>query len=168
MPVEILCEEGVVPAHIESMEKAGASVGLPVDLAPGEELRFRVVADGPLPAQGAMDALFDVDDVKVHPNREAIWDAILDPAVPAEHTRTIKVIGDESQFAPRTDIKAVVLDFERIPGVSRDFVLEHVRAGKQTFTDEILRAGFELVAEVELEGLEENYFLSFRRLPAAP
>ena len=64
--------------------------------------------------------------------------------------------------------RLVVLDFERIPGVSRDFILEHVRAGKQTFTDEIRRAGFELVGEVELEGLEENYFLSFRKLRVAP
>ena len=60
----------------------------------------------------------------------------------------------------------VVIDFERIPGVSRDFVFDHVRAGKEVFTREITDAGFEAVEEVALEGLEENYFLRFRK-PAA-
>jgi SAM-dependent methyltransferase len=57
----------------------------------------------------------------------------------------------------------VVIDFERIPGVSREFLLGHVRAGKEVFTAEIVEAGFDLVEEVELDGLEENYFLRFRK-----
>ncbi len=40
--------------------------------------------------------------------------------------------------------RVVVIDFERIPGVSREWTLGHVRAGKQTFIDEIQAAGFEL------------------------
>ena len=57
----------------------------------------------------------------------------------------------------------VVIDFERIPGESRDWVLEHVRAGKDVFTREIEAAGFELVEQVAIEGLKENYVLRFRR-----
>jgi len=57
----------------------------------------------------------------------------------------------------------VVLDFERIPGVSREWLLGHVRAGKQVFRSEIEAAGFELLEEVEGLGLEENYFLRFRK-----
>ena len=57
----------------------------------------------------------------------------------------------------------VVVDFERVPGESRDWVIEHVRAGKQEFTREIEAAGFELVREVPVKGLEENYMLRFKR-----
>ncbi len=57
----------------------------------------------------------------------------------------------------------VVVDFERVPGVSRDWILEHVRAGKGEFTREIEAAGFESLGEVAVEGLEENYLLRFRR-----
>jgi ubiquinone/menaquinone biosynthesis C-methylase UbiE len=57
----------------------------------------------------------------------------------------------------------VILDFERIPGESRDWVLEHVRAGKDTFRREIESAGFRFEREVTVEGLKENYVLRFRR-----
>jgi len=57
----------------------------------------------------------------------------------------------------------IVVDFERIPGVSRDWLLDHVRAGKETFRAEIEAAGFEFVEEVEISKLEENYVLRFRR-----
>jgi predicted methyltransferase len=59
--------------------------------------------------------------------------------------------------------RVVVIDFERIPGVSREWTLGHVRAGKQTFIDEIQAAGFELVAEREIAGFDENYYLEFRK-----
>jgi predicted methyltransferase len=54
----------------------------------------------------------------------------------------------------------VLIDFERIQGVTRPFVWEMVRAGKGTFTDEIINAGFQLVEEVDL--LEAHYVLKFR------
>ncbi|TDJ79876.1 MAG: methyltransferase domain-containing protein [Planctomycetota bacterium] len=57
----------------------------------------------------------------------------------------------------------VVLDFERIPGVSREWLLGHVRADKQTFTAEITAAGFVLLEEIEVPGLDENYMLRFAR-----
>lgn len=56
-----------------------------------------------------------------------------------------------------------VIDFERIPGVSRDWILQHVRAGKETFRAEIEAAGFEFVEEPNIRGLEENYALRFRK-----
>lgn len=55
----------------------------------------------------------------------------------------------------------VVLDFERIEGVSSDWILGHVRAGKEIFRSEIEEAGFEL--EEELDLFEQNYFLRFRK-----
>lgn len=57
----------------------------------------------------------------------------------------------------------VVIDFERIPGVSREWLLDHVRAGKEVFRSEIEEAGFLFVRELEIEGLEENYALLFER-----
>ena len=60
--------------------------------------------------------------------------------------------------------RVLVVDFERIPGVTREWVLGHVRAGKEVFRDEILSCGFELVREHDVDGLEENYVLEFRRL----
>lgn len=56
----------------------------------------------------------------------------------------------------------VIVDFERIPGVTREWLLNHVRCGKEQVMREVLAAGFELVEEVPL-GFEENYFLRFRR-----
>jgi len=57
----------------------------------------------------------------------------------------------------------VVVDFDRVPGVSSDWILGHVRAGKEVFRAEIEASGFELTGEHELESLKENYILRFRR-----
>ena len=57
----------------------------------------------------------------------------------------------------------VVIDFERIPGESREFILGHVRAGKEVFQREIAEAGFRFVEEVEIPMFKENYFLRFRK-----
>lgn len=56
-----------------------------------------------------------------------------------------------------------IVDFERIEGVSRPWILKHMRAGKEVFRAEIEKAGFELVDEPEVEGLSENYLMLFRR-----
>lgn len=57
----------------------------------------------------------------------------------------------------------VVIDFERIPGESRDWILSHVRAGKETVRKEIEDAGFEFIEEVEVPVLLENYLVRFRK-----
>jgi len=57
----------------------------------------------------------------------------------------------------------IVVDFKRIPGESRDWVLEHVRAGRDVFVEEIESAGFVLEKEILVDGLAENYMLRFRR-----
>jgi SAM-dependent methyltransferase/protein tyrosine phosphatase (PTP) superfamily phosphohydrolase (DUF442 family) len=57
----------------------------------------------------------------------------------------------------------IVVDFERIPGESRQWVLDHVRASKETVREEIEQAGFEFVDEPAVAGLEENYMLQFRK-----
>ncbi len=57
----------------------------------------------------------------------------------------------------------IVIDFDRIEGKSRDWLLGHVRADKATFQHEIETAGFELIEEVEVREFEENYFLKFAK-----
>ncbi len=55
----------------------------------------------------------------------------------------------------------IVIDFRRIPGFSSPWVMQHVRAGRQTVLSEIQTAGFKLAGE---EGfLAGNYFLRFEK-----
>ena len=61
----------------------------------------------------------------------------------------------------------VVIDFERIEGVTREWLLSHVRAGKERVRKEITKAGFQFLEEVDIEGLQENYFLRFQK-PSQP
>src|SRR5262245_16906565 len=69
--------------------------------------------------------------------------------------------------ALRPDGLLMLVDFKRIEGVSRDYVLKMVRAGKGTFTDEFLNAGFELVGEI-LDLTPEHYLLKFKHRSARP
>lgn len=55
----------------------------------------------------------------------------------------------------------VIIDFERIPGVSSPWIMGHVRAGKETVIREVEAAGFRLDREIPL--LRQNYMLRFRR-----
>jgi predicted methyltransferase len=63
--------------------------------------------------------------------------------------------------------QVVLVDFHRIPGKSREWVLGHVRAGQDVVIKEVVSAGFKLVEEEKGLGLKENYFLRFARSPAA-
>jgi CubicO group peptidase (beta-lactamase class C family)/ubiquinone/menaquinone biosynthesis C-methylase UbiE len=57
--------------------------------------------------------------------------------------------------------KVVVIDFRRIEGKSREWVLNHVRAGQEVVTKEIVSNGFKLLEEKKF--LEENYCLVFEK-----
>jgi ubiquinone/menaquinone biosynthesis C-methylase UbiE len=66
--------------------------------------------------------------------------------------------------ALRSGGELVVIDFKRLEGVSRQWVLDHVRAGEEVVTKEIIAAGFErLPGPSEKAFLKENYFLRFRK-----
>lgn len=58
--------------------------------------------------------------------------------------------------------KIVLIDFKKIPGVSSDFVMGHVRAGQEVVESEIIASGFEKTGEAK-ELLKENYFVTFRK-----
>jgi ubiquinone/menaquinone biosynthesis C-methylase UbiE len=55
----------------------------------------------------------------------------------------------------------VLIDFERVPGTSREWVVSHVRAGREVFRGEIEAAGLEFVEQRAIPGFSENYFLRF-------
>jgi ubiquinone/menaquinone biosynthesis C-methylase UbiE len=57
----------------------------------------------------------------------------------------------------------VVIDFVREEGKSSEWVMGHVRAGKEVFRKEIEEAGLTFVEEVKMDGFKENYFLRFRK-----
>ena len=61
--------------------------------------------------------------------------------------------------------QVVVVDFHRIPGKSREWVLNHVRAGQEVVVKEIEQSGFKKVGEEKL--LSENYLIRFEKKPEA-
>lgn len=63
--------------------------------------------------------------------------------------------------ALRPDGALVLIDFKRIEGVSKDYILKMVRAGEGTFTDEFQNAGFDLIERRD-DMFVDNYLLRFR------
>jgi spermidine synthase len=53
----------------------------------------------------------------------------------------------------------ILIDFKKIPGVSSEWVMGHVRGDQAAFTAEVEAAGFRKVEELEL--LKESYFIRF-------
>ncbi len=71
----------------------------------------------------------------------------------------------EIKKALRPNGMLMLIDFKRIEGVSREYILKMVRAGEGTFTDEFLNAGFDLVERRD-DMFPENYLMKFRHRPA--
>jgi 3-mercaptopyruvate sulfurtransferase SseA/ubiquinone/menaquinone biosynthesis C-methylase UbiE len=66
--------------------------------------------------------------------------------------------------ALRPSGRVIVIDFHRIEGKSREWVLNHVRAGQDVVVKEIESCGFKKMAEKKL--LQENYFVVFEKVEA--
>lgn len=58
--------------------------------------------------------------------------------------------------------KLVLIDIHRIPGVSSEWAMNHVRADRETVEKEIATCGF-VQAETPDVGLKENYFIVYRK-----
>jgi len=65
-------------------------------------------------------------------------------------------------LSPELSQVSVVLDYDKIEGVTPPRRMDHLRIGKSEGIEEILAAGFTLEAEPDL-GLKENYLAIFRR-----
>lgn len=63
--------------------------------------------------------------------------------------------------ALRKEGRLVIVDFERVKGVSTDFAMGHVRCGKGTVTDEIKDSGFDYVKEVPM--MEEQWIRVYKK-----
>jgi len=57
----------------------------------------------------------------------------------------------------------ILIDFHRIEGKSSDWVLNHVRAGQEVFTREIVDSGFRQIDERK-DLLKESYFVRFEKV----
>jgi hypothetical protein len=57
----------------------------------------------------------------------------------------------------------VLIDNVRIQGKSSDFVMGHVRAGQEVFSQEIVDAGFKQIEEKK-DLLKESYLLRFEKV----
>jgi len=62
--------------------------------------------------------------------------------------------------------QVVLIDFNRIEGVTRNWLMNHVRAGQVVFTKEILESGFRQVEEKK-DMLDESYFVRFEKVALA-
>lgn len=59
--------------------------------------------------------------------------------------------------------EVIIVDFERIPGVTKQWTLDHVRAGKQEVSAEMRSFGFTFVEELKIRGLKETWARRYRR-----
>ncbi len=64
--------------------------------------------------------------------------------------------------ALKPDGRLILIDMNRIPGVSSDWAMNHVRADRETVEKEIASCGFVRAETPEL-GLKENYFIVYRK-----
>jgi predicted methyltransferase len=119
-----------------------------------------------LQERAAQEGLTQVEVVKSSARSAELTEATVDLAFLCDvyhHFEFPKSMLASLHRALRPGGQLVLIDFERIPGKSRDWILEHVRADKAAFRAEIVAAGFVLEEEVKIEGLSENYALRFRR-----
>ena len=59
--------------------------------------------------------------------------------------------------------RLILIDFHRIAGKTKPFLMKHVRAPREVFAKEVQDAGFTLVDSPRLSELEENYMLIFKK-----
>ena len=63
--------------------------------------------------------------------------------------------------------KLALVEFDRVEGQSTEFVLKHVRAGRDVFIKEIEAAGFKRAKSPKAPVLKENFFVTFEKIGAA-
>ncbi|HWL07817.1 MAG TPA: methyltransferase domain-containing protein [Planctomicrobium sp.] len=61
--------------------------------------------------------------------------------------------------------RVIVIDYHRIPGKTKEWTMNHVRASQEVFESEIVQSGFLKTREVT-GLLEENYFVEFTKSPS--
>jgi len=164
-PVEVTAIKASLLARgVEADATAGFATPLPQRLAPGEALTMTVepkkALPTPLPQGMTVEPLLDFAGVRVAPDSEAIWNAILDADTAVEAQRTIRVKLFAGMFdAPSGDAAdramAVIVQFEGGPSVELtpdkpegearlsspigDIVLKRATAGGYRYKTQIIR-----------------------------
>ena len=126
----------IAPNWIEYLTEKFASDGLD---------NVRVVqstADSVELPEGSVDVVFSSDTYHHFENPPLILDSVY---------RALKPGG-----------RWVILDFDRVPGVTPPGLMEHLRTGKAGAIEESLAAGYRLERDAEI-GLEQSYLAVFRR-----
>ena len=172
----------------EILDAMGLKTGLDVaDIGAGSGLMSRLIAQRVAPG-GTVYAVDISKNMIEHINKTAQEENLTNlkavlgdphsPKLPPNSVDVVCIIDSYHHFeypadmlaeinrALRPDGLLMLIDFKRIDGVSRDYVLKMVRAGEGTFTDEFLNAGFELVERRD-DMFPENYLLKFRHRRAA-
>jgi hypothetical protein len=95
----------------------GLDLAAPVVLAPAGKLSFRVAPAAPLGGEGAIDAVFDLTEVHVRADRDALWAVILDPGTPGTYSKRVTVRALPALFQAASDrptdaIGALTVEFE--------------------------------------------------------
>ena len=169
--VEILEAIGLEPG--ESVADIGAGTGLflePFSAAVGDSGTVYAVDISPQ----FIDHLEERAKEEGYSNVEVVLCDERDSRLPANSVDAIFVCDTYHHFTyPQTTLaslrralrpggRMIIVDFERIEGVSSEWILGHVRAGKEVFLAEIEEAGFVLEDEPDI-GLVDNYMLRFGR-----
>ncbi len=167
LPATLIAADQEQAAHLENLSAAGQAITLPHPLKTGEELSCQVVPDSALPANTAaspdLDAVIQLDQVEVLPEKETVWDAIVSPSAMTEYNREIQVKALEEMFAPCTNIAAAVLDFMNGQSVQldknhltatatvqipiKDYVLRNVQFGEYHYQLTLIRASGQEVSQ---------------------
>jgi hypothetical protein len=112
-PLHVRSIDGVLARGEDvTVEPLAAATAYPVDIAPAQSAQFRLPA-----ATGATLSDLDLSDVASVPDKDAIYDLILDPSTPPVYLRQIQVETFKPTFdapagAPQSQVMAIVVDFE--------------------------------------------------------
>jgi hypothetical protein len=116
----------IIPANVE-----GIDLSQPVQVAPGQQFTVNITPDQSTPKAGRVKAAFDLSGVHSVPDKEAIWNAILDPSTSGSYLTSITVKTPASTFAvpndaPGRQVVSLVVDFDS--GVSSELKADKLEA----------------------------------------
>jgi hypothetical protein len=104
---------------------------LPLDLAAGQRVAHVLIPDKPFEPTDETEAHFDLREVEVLPDREAIWNAILETTVQPEYVRKVGVKTVVELFrGPEPRVSLVRVNLQRGGGavVSVDLTEQQLEA----------------------------------------
>ena len=116
----------VIPASVQ-----GIDLSQPVQVAPGQQVTVNVTPDESTGKAGQVTAVFDLSGAHSIPDKEAIWNAILDPSTSDSYLTSITVKTPASTFIARNNdpgrqVVSLVVDFDS--GVSAELKADKLEA----------------------------------------